>query len=131
MYGAMLLFEDELIHVVSISFTSLILTELLMVGLTVRTWHPLMVVAQFLSLGFYALSVIFMHYFGELFFMCTFLSIFYFCCLLLFHSLFLPIYPHPIIIFPSSTSYLTPPSLSPLHTHNQPSHPSLINPTLS
>uniref|UniRef100_A0A0P4VRI0 P-type ATPase C-terminal domain-containing protein n=4 Tax=Scylla TaxID=6760 RepID=A0A0P4VRI0_SCYOL len=63
MYGAMLLFEDELIHVVSISFTSLILTELLMVGLTVRTWHPLMVVAQFISLGFYALSVIFMHYF--------------------------------------------------------------------
>lgn len=63
MYGAMLLFEDELIHVVSISFTSLILTELLMVGLTVRTWHPLMIVAQFLSLGFYALSVIFMHYF--------------------------------------------------------------------
>ena len=64
MYGAMLLFEDELIHVVSISFTSLILTELLMVGLTVRTWHPLMIVAQFLSLGFYTLSVIFMHYFG-------------------------------------------------------------------
>ncbi|KAG0717199.1 putative phospholipid-transporting ATPase IIB [Chionoecetes opilio] len=48
---------------VSISFTSLILTELLMVGLTVRSWHPLMVVAQFLSLAFYALSVIFMHYF--------------------------------------------------------------------
>ncbi|XP_063590480.1 probable phospholipid-transporting ATPase IIB [Penaeus indicus] len=63
MYGAMLLFEDELIHVVSISFTSLILTELLMVGLTVRTWHPLMIVAHFLSLGFYALSIIFMHYF--------------------------------------------------------------------
>ncbi|XP_076041480.1 putative phospholipid-transporting ATPase IIA isoform X2 [Oratosquilla oratoria] len=63
MYGAMLLFEDELIHVVSISFTSLILTELLMVGLTVRTWHYLMVVAHFLSLAFYALSVIFMHYF--------------------------------------------------------------------
>lgn len=65
MYGAMLLFEDELIHVVSISFTSLILTELLMVGLTVRTWHPLMIVAHFLSLGFYALSIIFMHYFGK------------------------------------------------------------------
>lgn len=63
MYGAMLLFEDELIHVVSISFTSLILTELLMVSLTVRTWHPLMIVAHFLSLGFYALSIIFMHYF--------------------------------------------------------------------
>ncbi|CAL4060980.1 unnamed protein product, partial [Meganyctiphanes norvegica] len=63
MYGAVLLFEDELIHVVSISFTSLILTELLMVGLTVRTWHPLMIVAHLMSLTFYILSVIFMHYF--------------------------------------------------------------------
>merc|ERR1739838_776081 len=63
MYGAVLLFEEELIHVVSISFTSLILTELLMVGLTVRTWHPLMIVAHLLSLTFYILSVVFMHYF--------------------------------------------------------------------
>ncbi|KAK3873283.1 hypothetical protein Pcinc_021693 [Petrolisthes cinctipes] len=63
MYGAMLLFEDELIHVVSISFTSLILTELLMIGLTVRTWHILMVVALFLSLAMYVISIAFMHYF--------------------------------------------------------------------
>ena len=65
MYGAMLLFEDDLIHIVSISFTALILTELLMVGLTVRTWHPLMFVAHGLSLAFYALSLIFMRYFGK------------------------------------------------------------------
>jgi phospholipid-translocating ATPase len=38
MFGALLLFEDEFIHIGSISFTSLILTELLMVALTVRTW---------------------------------------------------------------------------------------------
>uniref|UniRef100_A0A2P2HY00 Phospholipid-transporting ATPase n=1 Tax=Hirondellea gigas TaxID=1518452 RepID=A0A2P2HY00_9CRUS len=63
MYGAMVLFEDELIHVVSISFTALILTELLMVGLTVRTWHPLMFLAHLLSLVCYAASVIWMHYF--------------------------------------------------------------------
>jgi len=63
MYGAMLLFEDELIHIVSISFTALILTELLMVGLTVRTWHPLMLPAHLLSLLFYAASVLWMHYF--------------------------------------------------------------------
>ncbi|KAL7631634.1 UNVERIFIED_CONTAM: hypothetical protein RMT77_018059 [Armadillidium vulgare] len=63
MYGAMLLFDEELLHIVSISFTALILTELLMVGLTVRTWHPLMVVAHLLSLGSYALSLVFMQYF--------------------------------------------------------------------
>ena len=67
MYGAMLLFEDEaLIHIVSISFTALILTELLMVGLTVRTWHPLMLPAHLLSLLAYGASVIWMHYFGTL-----------------------------------------------------------------
>jgi phospholipid-translocating ATPase len=36
MFGALLLFEDEFIHVVAISFTALILTELTMVALTIR-----------------------------------------------------------------------------------------------
>ncbi|RWS27168.1 phospholipid-transporting ATPase IIB-like protein [Leptotrombidium deliense] len=35
MYGAMLLFNDELIHVVAITFTAVILTELLMLALTI------------------------------------------------------------------------------------------------
>lgn len=39
MYGALILFEDEFIHIVSISFTALILTELIMVALTISTWH--------------------------------------------------------------------------------------------
>lgn len=39
MYGALVLFEDEFIHIVAISFTALILTELIMVALTIRTWH--------------------------------------------------------------------------------------------
>lgn len=41
MYGALVLFEDEFIHIVSISFSALILTELIMVALTIRTWHRL------------------------------------------------------------------------------------------
>uniref|UniRef100_T1ISW6 Phospholipid-transporting ATPase n=1 Tax=Strigamia maritima TaxID=126957 RepID=T1ISW6_STRMM len=57
MYGALLLFEDEFIHIVTISFTALILTELLMVALTVRTWHWLMVVAELFSLIVYMLSL--------------------------------------------------------------------------
>ncbi|XP_029327934.1 probable phospholipid-transporting ATPase IIB isoform X1 [Mus caroli] len=65
MYGALLLFEDEFVHVVAISFTALILTELLMVALTIRTWHWLMVVAEFLSLGCYVASLAFLNeYFG-------------------------------------------------------------------
>ena len=53
----MLLFEDEFIHIVSISFTALILTELIMIAFTVRTWHCAMVVAEVISLGVYLISV--------------------------------------------------------------------------
>uniref|UniRef100_A0A5F9CCM0 Phospholipid-transporting ATPase n=1 Tax=Oryctolagus cuniculus TaxID=9986 RepID=A0A5F9CCM0_RABIT len=66
MYGALVLFESEFVHVVAISFTALILTELLMVALTVRTWHWLMVVAELLSLGCYVASLAFLNeYFGK------------------------------------------------------------------
>jgi len=66
MFGALLLFEDDFIHIVSIAFTALILTELLMVALTIRTWHYLMIVAEFLSLLIYVASLfIFSSYFGR------------------------------------------------------------------
>lgn len=35
---SILLFEDEFIHIVSISFTALIFNELLMVALEINTW---------------------------------------------------------------------------------------------
>jgi phospholipid-translocating ATPase len=60
MYGALLLFEDEFIHVVSITFTALLLTELLMVAITIRTWHLLMILAEVLSLALYALALVVM-----------------------------------------------------------------------
>lgn len=69
MYGALLLFEDEFIHIVAISFSSLILTELIMVALNIRTWHCLMVLAELFSLVLYLLSLIVLHsYFGKFFF---------------------------------------------------------------
>ncbi|XP_050684592.1 probable phospholipid-transporting ATPase IIB isoform X2 [Leptidea sinapis] len=64
MYGALVLFEDQLIHIVEISYTALILTELIMVALTVTTWHKLMVVAELVSLLMYtATLLIFTTYF--------------------------------------------------------------------
>ncbi|XP_077982097.1 putative phospholipid-transporting ATPase IIB isoform X2 [Glandiceps talaboti] len=70
MYGALLLFEEEFIHIVAISFTSLILTELLMVALTIRTWHWMMIAAEFLSLVIYISSLfIFKDYFDPSFFL--------------------------------------------------------------
>jgi hypothetical protein len=59
MYGALILFEDEFIHIVAISFTALILTELIMVALTIRTWHRLMVLAELFSLVLYLISLFF------------------------------------------------------------------------
>ena len=58
MFGAVVMFDDEFIHIVSISFTALILTELIMVALTVRTWHWAMIAAEVLSLAIYLVSVI-------------------------------------------------------------------------
>lgn len=61
MYGALLLFEDEFIHIVAISFTSLILTELIMVALNIRTWHILMFLAEIFSFALYVLSLVILH----------------------------------------------------------------------
>ncbi|MGH0134371.1 UNVERIFIED_CONTAM: hypothetical protein FKN15_060747 [Acipenser sinensis] len=71
MYGALLLFESEFVHVVSISFTALILTELLMVALTIRTWHWLMVLGEFLSLGCYVASLAFLNEYFDVAFIAT------------------------------------------------------------
>ncbi|CAL8298913.1 unnamed protein product [Lota lota] len=71
MYGALVLFESEFLHVVAISFTALVLTELLMVALTIRTWHWLMVLAQVLSLVFYFCSLFFLNEYFDLAFITT------------------------------------------------------------
>lgn len=68
MYGSILLFNDEFIHVVAITFTAVILTELLMLALTVRTWHWLMIVAELISFSTYLLTLILApQYFDEKF----------------------------------------------------------------
>ncbi|TGZ60463.1 hypothetical protein CRM22_008504 [Opisthorchis felineus] len=72
MYGALLLFEDEFIHVVAITFTSLLLTELLMVAVTIRTWHLLMVLAEIISLAIYALTLVVMREYFDPNFLRTF-----------------------------------------------------------
>lgn len=72
MYGALILFEDEFIHIVAISFSALILTELIMVALTIRTWHRLMVLAEIFSLLLYLISLAVLHeYFGKSKAVCT------------------------------------------------------------
>ncbi|XP_041454090.1 probable phospholipid-transporting ATPase IIB [Lytechinus variegatus] len=66
MYGALWLFEGEFLHIISITFTALIITELLMVALTIRTWHWTMVIAEILSIVIYIASMfIFTGYFDR------------------------------------------------------------------
>jgi phospholipid-translocating ATPase len=54
---ALWLFEREFIHIVSITFTSLILNELLMIALEVHTWHWVMLLSEVTSLLLYVVSV--------------------------------------------------------------------------
>ena len=61
-----LLFEGQFVHVVAITFTSLILNELLVVALTIRSWHGLMLLAELFSVLVYVLSlVVLKDYFGR------------------------------------------------------------------
>lgn len=52
------LFERQWLHVVAISFTSLILNELIMVALEITSWHPYMVASELATLAIYAGSMI-------------------------------------------------------------------------
>ncbi|KAI9561929.1 hypothetical protein GHT06_012891 [Daphnia sinensis] len=65
MYGALLLFDDEFIHIVAISFSALILTELLMVTLTARKWHVIMILGELVSLALYVASLALFHEFFD------------------------------------------------------------------
>ena len=58
MLGGIFLFEQRFVHVVGITFTSLILTENLMVAVEVKRWHPLMLLAQVLTLLVYVGALI-------------------------------------------------------------------------
>lgn len=60
-FSVYVLWDDEYfttLHLSAISFTSLILTELLMVAFEVHHWHWMMIVAEMCSLLFYIASII-------------------------------------------------------------------------
>ncbi|KAI9007524.1 putative NEO1-P-type ATPase [Phycomyces nitens] len=50
---SIILFEDEFIHIVSISFTALIFNELLMVALQISTWHKIMFLSEVATMLIY------------------------------------------------------------------------------
>jgi len=54
---AVLLFQDSFLNIVAICFTALILSELLNVASEVRTWHPLMIAAEIVTVHVYVFSM--------------------------------------------------------------------------
>lgn len=107
MYGALVLFDQEFVHVVAISFTALILTELLMVALTIRTWHWLMVVAELISLGCYLASLAFLNEYFDLSFITTRVFLWKVCAITLVSCL-------PLYIIKYLKRKFSPPSYSKL-----------------
>ncbi|KAJ3057758.1 putative aminophospholipid-translocase, partial [Podochytrium sp. JEL0797] len=57
---SLMLFENEFVNIVSISFTSLIFNELLMVAFEINTWHPWMVWSEVVSVLIYVASMWFL-----------------------------------------------------------------------
>lgn len=65
MIMTLVLFENEFLNIVAISFTSLIVNELIMVALEITTWHLYMVIAEIVTLIIYILSMVLLpEYFG-------------------------------------------------------------------
>jgi phospholipid-translocating ATPase len=63
---SIVLFEDEFIHIVAISFTALILNELLMVALEINSWHRIMVISEIVTVLIYIGSMwLLPAYFGK------------------------------------------------------------------
>ncbi|KAJ7072433.1 hypothetical protein C8F01DRAFT_1103988, partial [Mycena amicta] len=71
MIMSLVLFETEFLHIVSISFTALILNELIMVALEITTWHLYMVISEVVTLFFYVISIAFLPEYFDLTFVVT------------------------------------------------------------
>lgn len=65
MIASLVLFEADFLNIVSISFTALVLNELIMVAVEVTTWHTLMILSEVFTLALYIISIAFLpEYFG-------------------------------------------------------------------
>lgn len=66
MIASLVLFESEFLNIVSISFSALVLNELIMVAVEVTTWHTLMILSEVITLAVYVISILFLpEYFGS------------------------------------------------------------------
>ncbi|CDJ67463.1 phospholipid-transporting ATPase, P-type, putative [Eimeria necatrix] len=71
MLGAIVLFEQSLTNIVSITFTSLVLAELLNVASEIQTWHPLMVSSEICTVTIYIFSMFILRSYFDITFVMT------------------------------------------------------------
>ena len=60
MVCALVLFENNFINIVSITFTVLILTELLNIAFEIYTWNWLIIIGEVVTAGIYVISMVFL-----------------------------------------------------------------------
>ena len=58
---SLFLFENSLINIVSITFTALILTELINVAVEINTWNRYMVLSELITLLLYLCSMLYLN----------------------------------------------------------------------
>ncbi|KIO23507.1 hypothetical protein M407DRAFT_214524 [Tulasnella calospora MUT 4182] len=71
MIMSLVLFENEFLNIVAISFTALIVNELIMVALEITTWHVYMIAAEIATLFLYMVSMAFLPEYFDLSFVIT------------------------------------------------------------
>lgn len=63
---SLLLFESEFLHIVAISFTALVINELIMVALEITTWHTYMVLSELgTAVVYFGSMAVLPEYFGK------------------------------------------------------------------
>eukprot|EP00921_Rhytidocystis_pertsovi_P024788 GHVQ01039904.1.p1 GENE.GHVQ01039904.1~~GHVQ01039904.1.p1 ORF type:complete len:337 (-),score=33.48 GHVQ01039904.1:34-969(-) len=71
MMGAIALFENTFANIISITFTALILSELLNVASEIQTWHPLMIASQICTVIVYLFSMFILRSYFDITFIMT------------------------------------------------------------
>ena len=72
MIASLMLFENEFLNIVGISFTALVLNELIMVALEITTWHFYMVLSEIVTLLLYCFSMVLLPEYFDLDFVLTY-----------------------------------------------------------
>ncbi|PKI85390.1 P-type phospholipid transporter [Malassezia vespertilionis] len=107
MIASLLLFENQFLNIVGISFTALVLNELIMVALEITTWHVYMVLSEVATLLIYCFSIVLLPEYFDLRFVLTYDFFWKTAIIVLVSSL-------PLYLIKAVRARLSPPSYSKL-----------------